>query len=197
MNQSQLATKLGVQRAAVAKWKARGMPVGDLGKAKVWLAQNVSSFKREARAEKDLPALPDEDRAQSLQDDTWEARVSRARLAERQADRLLQEAIKGGRIGQIQPLLLGKSKLLKELTLVEDTARAAEIKAGDMVHRDTVVAELEVGLSPLREALMKLPLNERLNCNPDKPEIAERALTEWRDRFLLRCKTLENKIRRS
>ncbi len=194
MNQVQLASKLNVTRMMVSKWKARGMPVGDLGKAKVWLAQNVSSFKREAKAEKDLPELPDEDRAQSLQDDTWEARVGRARLAERQADRLLQAAIKGGRIGQIQPLLLSKSKLLAEVSNVEDMARTAEIKVGDMVHRESVKSMLEQLLRPLRESLDKLPLNERTNCNPQQPEIAEKALTEWRDRLLLRCKSIEGKF---
>jgi len=194
MNQVQLATKLGVTRAMVTKWKGRGMPVGDLGKAKVWLAANVSSFKREARTERDLPGLRNESREQSLQDDTWQARVGRARLAERQADRLLQSAIKGGRLGQIQSLLMSKSKLLKELAGVEDMARTEEIKTGDMVHRESVKAMMEQLLRPLREALDKLPLNERTNCNPEHPEIAEKALTEWRDRLLLRAKSVEGKF---
>ena len=141
-----------------------------------------------------MPGLRNESREQSLQDDTWQARVGRARLAERQADRLLQSAIKGGRLGQIQSLLMSKSKLLKELAGVEDMARTEEIKTGDMVHRESVKAMMEQLLRPLREALDKLPLNERTNCNPEHPEIAEKALTEWRDRLLLRAKSVGGKF---
>ena len=72
---------------------------------------------------------------------------------------------------------------------VEDMARTEEIKTGDMVHRESVKSVMEQLLRPLREALDKLPLNERTNCNPEKPEIAERALKEWRDRLLLRAKS--------
>lgn len=190
---AQLIKALGIPKQRVSEYAKRGMP-REVGAAKVWLAANVASRTRDAKVAGDLPELPDEDRAQSLQDDTWEARMGRARLAERQADRLLQGAIKGGKIGQIQPLLMAKSKLLSEVASVEDGARVAEIKAGDMVHRESVKFMLEQLLRPLREALDKLPLNERTNCNPQQPEIAEKALTEWRDRLLLRCAGVEAKF---
>lgn len=194
MNQSQLATKLNVSRMTVSKWKARGMPVGDLGKAKVWLAQNVSSFKREAKAEKDLKPLGKPSTPHSPQDDLWGARLDRARANEREADRLLQQAIQGGKVGQIQPLLKAHTDAIKAIASAEELAYAAEVKAGDMVHRDSVKSMLEQLLRPLREALDKLPLNERTNCNPDHPEIAERALKEWRDRLLLRANAAEGKF---
>jgi hypothetical protein len=194
MNQTQLAARLGVERMQVSKWKARGMPVGDLGKAKIWLAKNVASRQREMKAAGDLRPLAKLTKPARPEDDQWLARLNRARANEREADRLLQSAIQGGKIGQIQPLLRAHTSAVESVANAEKLAKEAEIQGGDLVHRDSVREMMEQLLRPLREALDKLPLNERTNCNPEHPEIAERALTEWRDRLLIRCHAVKGKF---
>lgn len=194
MNQTQLATKLGVERMQVSKWKARGMPVNDLGKAKVWLAKNVASRQREMKLAGDLKPLGKRKEPARPEDDQWLARLNRAKANEREADRLLQSAIQGGKVAQIQPLLRAHTSAVESVASAEKLAKEAEIQGGDLVHRDSVRAMMEDLLRPLREALDRLPVNERTNCNPDRPEIAERALKEWRGHLLLRCHAVKGKF---
>ncbi len=71
-------------------------------------------------------------------------------------------------------------------------AAEAQLGSGDVLRRSDALATMEAVLTPLNEALRKLPLNERTNCNPQNPEIAERALTEWRDRLCIRARAALN-----
>jgi len=189
---AELIKALGIPRQRISEYGKRGMP-REVGAAKTWLSKNVESRKRDTKRAGDLKPLR-RARAHSPQDDLWGARLDRARANEREADRLLQKAIQGGKVGQIQPLLKAHTDAIKAVANAEELARLAEIQSGDMVHRESVKVMMEQLLRPLREALDKLPLNERTNCNPDHPEIAEKALTEWRDRLLLRAKSVEGKF---
>ncbi len=57
-------------------------------------------------------------------------------------------------------------------------------QAGELIHRDTVKAILAELVTPLRAALVDLPAAERTRCNPQSPDVAQKALTLWRDRLL-------------
>lgn len=191
MNQGQLAQELGVSGALVTKWKKKGMPTADIGEARNWLSVNVRAMHRPAGNGKDIP--PRE--ATSLEDrDTWEARLKRSRDTERQTSDLLQAAIAGGGAAQIPGLLKCHSQAVEAVAIAEKLAADARLHSGELIHRETVRAIMRDILSPLREALDKLPIGERTNCNPDHPEIAERSLTEWRNRLLARGNVAEAKF---
>lgn len=187
MNQVDLAKKLGATKAQVTKWKASGMPIADVGKAKTWLAQNVPNRKRGLKAAGDMEPLGKSERKATAQDISWKGRLDRARQVEWDVSLQLQKAVQGGKVAQIQALQRGHVSAMEAVAAAEKIVRDASLLGGDLINRETVRAWINTWLTPLREALDKLPLAERTNCNPDHPEIAERALNEWRERFLGRC----------
>ena len=191
MNQSDLAKELGVSRVMVCKWKQKGMPIDDLGKAKDWLSVNVAAKRRGEVTALTLPAKENQTQAHG---DTWEARLSRIRDSEREAGALVMAAIQSGAVAQLPNLLRCHSQAVEAVAVAEKLASDARMHSGELINRETVRSVMRELLTPLREALDKLPLGERTNCNPDHPEIAERALTEWRDKLILRANKVEDKF---
>jgi len=100
-------------------------------------------------------------------------------------------AVQSGDVGQLERLQAAHVKSISTVADVEERALQAELGDKTIKYVDAEAVMVAV-LTPLREALDKLPLNERTNCNPDHPEIAEKALMEWRDRLLIRASSAEN-----
>lgn len=186
-----MAQSLGVSGAMVSKWKAKGMPVDDLGSAKNWLSINVPALYRATGNSGDIP--PPEKPAGADQD-TWESRLKRSRDTERNTHGLLTAAIQSSSSAQIPGLLKSHSAAVEAVATAEKLASDARIHTGDLIHRETVRSIMRELLIPLREALDKLPAGQRTNCNPDHPDIAERALTEWRDKLLVRANAIQAKF---
>lgn len=191
MNQVELAKALGVSTALVSKWKARGMPIGDIGEAQNWLSINVPA---KSRGRIEAKGLPPPESNPVMDQDTWEARLKRARDTERETSALVKAAIAGGAAAQIPILLKSHSQSVEAVATAEKLAADARLHSGELIHRETVRGIMRELLTPLREALDKLPLAERTNCNSDHPEIAEAALTAWRDRLLVRALAAESKF---
>lgn len=123
--------------------------------------------------------------------DDWPDRVSRAREMERSSYQAYISAVQSGDVGQLERLQAAHVKSISTVADVEERALQAELGDKTIKYVDAEAVMVAV-LTPLREALDKLPLNERTNCNPDHPEIAEKALMEWRDRLLIRASSAEN-----
>jgi len=130
-------------------------------------------------------------RAPATGGDTWADRVERARQTERETHASYLDALARGDTAQLERLLSSHSRAVDQVGKIEKLASEAERESGDMLRRSDVERALKAALEPLNDALCKLPLNERTNCNPQNPEIAERALTEWRDRFMKRARAAE------
>lgn len=183
---------LDESKSRISEYKKRGMPM-EIGKAKIWHKANVV---KKPRGDKKWAGivLPSPGQREPGDLNAWPARLKRARDTERQTSALLQGAIKKKESAQIPGLLKAHSQAVEAVAAAEKLAASILSESGDLIHRDSVRAVMTKLLTPLREALDKLPLGERTNCNPQQPEIAERALTEWRDRLLGRMAGAEGKF---
>jgi hypothetical protein len=125
----------------------------------------------------------------------WQSRLERTKRVERQIFDSITKAIKQGDVTLLARLQSARAAALKEIRDAEQMAVEAQLDSSDVLRRSDAEAVMVAVLTPLREALDKLPLNERTNCNPEHPEIAERALKEWRDRLMRRAIAAENPFR--
>jgi len=196
MKKSTYANELGISPSQLSQWLPQGLPGPPHVKAGLaWIAKNKAQrsrrgSKKPATAKPERKAMPS--RAPASGGDTWADRVERARQTERQTHASYLDALARGDTAQLERLLSSHSRAVAEVAKTESLASEASQENGDVVKRSDAERVMEQLLRPLREALDKLPLNERTNCNPQQPEIAERALTEWRDRLLIRASSAEN-----
>jgi hypothetical protein len=175
----------------ITKWKQKGMPIGNASDAQVWLSVNVP---QRQRGNNEGKPLPPPEQANVEGQDTWEARLLRSRTTERETSRLVQGAIASGSAAQLPTLLKSHSAAVEAVATAEKLAADARLHSGDLLKRDTVRRIMMEVATPVREALDGLPMSERSRCNPDHPEIAEKALKEWRDRLLGRVSAMETKF---
>jgi len=193
MKKSTYASKLGISASQLSQWLPQGLPGPPRVKAGLeWIAKNKAQRSRRggkssvvvkpgAKAKASFPAILG---------DTWPDRVARAREMERASYLAYIEAVNGGNSAQLERLQAAHVKSISTVADVEERAAKAEAGVTVIKYVDAEAVMLSA-LKPLREALDKLPLNERTNCNPEHPEIAERALKEWRDRLIVRAKAAE------
>ena len=146
-----------------------------------------ASQSRQGKASTPAPGHPAPPRG-----DDWQSRLERTRQVEVQLYDSINEAIANGDVVTLSRLQSARAAALKEIRLCEQKATEAQLDSGIVVTVEHVKKMFVALLVPLREALDKLPLNERTNCNPEHPEIAEKALSEWRVRTLERCRKAEN-----
>jgi phage terminase Nu1 subunit (DNA packaging protein) len=199
MQQVELAGLLGITKGQLSKWKAKGLPVDDEGKARTWIRQNIRTRAKRNGApaapvvtqSKDLPPPETPPVPESY---SWEARLARARKIELDVFDAAQRALNQGEAVRLQNLLSAYVKSLAGIAEAEKTALEARIQSGELLHRDTVRAILGELLVPIRNALDLLPMTERTRCNPQSPEVAEGALRQWKDALLLRLSTSESKV---
>ncbi len=196
LSNKEMATGLKVAPARFSEWEKRGMPMHSIEAAAAWRKVHAPArLKRAASAPQSThrkgsgrgPGNPP-----PAKGDGWEARLERTKQVEKQIYNSITKAIRQGDVMLLARLQSARAAALKEIRDAEQMAVEAQLGSGDMLRRSDALATMEAVLTPLNEALRKLPLNERTNCNPQNPEIAERALTEWRDRLMVRAKAALN-----
>jgi hypothetical protein len=175
--QKHIAKTLGVTESeiSVAKNKHGIKPTLDS------MQRHFNAKKKRGRATHFIPTGKFEDT------ETWEDRERFARGFAWRQRQALQAAQDDGQVGELVTLMKALDAAENRVSEVESRATEAQLKGGHLVSTEAVRTMIAQLLRPLRQALDKLPVNERTNCNPEHPEIAERALKEWRDRLLLRA----------
>jgi hypothetical protein len=199
LSNKEMASGLNVAPARVSEWEKRGMPMTSIEAAAAWRRIHAPArAKRSASA----PQTKQEKRSGRApghtapsQGDGWEARLERTRQVERQIFDSIAKAIRQGDVTLLARLQSARAAALREIRDAEQMAVDAQLGGGDMLRRSDAEAVMVEVLRPLREALDKLPLNERTNCNPERPEVAQRALTEWRDRLMVRANAALSRFR--
>lgn len=199
MLQDELAKALDVSKGYLSKLIKKGCPADDVGKAKGWISASIKPRAKRKRsaadpvseAAKDIPPAetPCPDPCES-----WEARLGRARKIERDIYEASQAALGRKDFAPLQSLLSSYQRALQGIREAEETALESRIQSGELIHRDTCKAILGEMLLPIRSALELLPLSERSRCNPAAPEIAQAALTAWKDSLLLRLSQADTKF---
>ena len=199
LSNSELAQGLKVAPARISEWIPRGLPRTSIAAAESWRRTHAPARLKRAASAPQSTHRKSSGRAPGhpipAKGDGWEARLERTKQVERQIFNSIAKAIRRGDVTLLARLQSARAAALKEIRDAEKMAVDAQLDGGDMLRRADAESVMVAVLRPLREALDKLPLNERTNCNPEKPEIAERALTEWRTRLLLRAKAAENRFR--
>lgn len=174
-----IADRLGVKRQEVTLWHSKDKVPLDYVAMK-----RHFDLKRKRGRRLILPAT-----GKFEDTETWEDRVKFAREFEWRQRKALQAANDAGQVGDLVSLMKAHHASQDRLREAERMATEAEIQGGHLISTEAVREMIIEALAPLRQALDKLPVNERTNCNPEKPEVAERALKEWRDRLLLRAQS--------
>ena len=196
LSNKEMASGLKVAPARVSEWDKRGMPMHSIEAAAAWRRVHAPArAKRPASASQSRQGKRSGRRAIPAKGDDWQDRLERTKRVERQIYDSIAKAIKQGDVTLLARLQSARAAALKEIRDAEQMAVEAQLGSGDMLRRSEAVAVMVAVLTPLNEALRKLPLNERTNCNPQNPEIAERALTEWRDRLCIRARAAEMTFR--
>jgi hypothetical protein len=195
MSYRTIAKEAGVSLGTVAADAKAGADVSSAETYLRWRRKHRESRasrprEKPATAKPERKAMPS--RAPATGGDTWADRVERARRTEKETHSSYLDALARGDTAQLERLLSSHSRAVDQVSKIERLALEAERESGEMLRRSEALATMVAVLTPLREALLKLPLNERTNCNSSQPEIAERALTEWRDRFFVRMNSAEN-----
>jgi len=195
LSNKEMASGLKVAPARVSEWEKRGMPMHSIEAAAAWRKVHAPARLKRAAVAPQSRQGKRSGRASGhpipTKGDDWQSRLQRTKRVERQIFDSIAKAIKQGDVTLLARLQSARAAALKEIRDAEQMAIEAQLGTGDMLRRSDAEAVMVSVLRPLREALDKLPLNERTNCNPQNPEIAERALTEWRDRLLLRGKAAQ------
>ncbi len=198
MTKKTYANKLGISPSQLSQWLPEGLPGPPDVKAGLRWIRREQGPQRSRRSGKSLvTAQPRAKAKRSLPvvlGDSWPDRVERAREMEKSSYRAYLVAVQEGQSAQLERLQAAHVRSIATVADVEQRAMEAHSKTGDLLRREDVRSMMMQLLTPLREALDKLPLSERTNANPANPEIAERALTEWRLRFLTRCNNAEFKF---
>ncbi len=194
MLQDELASALNITKSQLTKWKAKGCPVDDAGKAKTWIAANIKTrAKRKPSVviAGDKPEQTPSPVECSNPDDITspEARLERAKQMELLLDATVKQAVGKKEFGSMQSLLSSYQRAFQTIQEGEERQTAARLASAELIHRDTAQAIYAEMFVPLRNALELLPVTVRSRCNPQKPEVAEKALREWKDALLLKLST--------
>jgi hypothetical protein len=125
MQQVELAKVLGISKGQLSKWKAKGLPVDDEGKARTWIRQNIRTrAKRKggqvAPAIQQAKDLPPKESSPPPEKFTWEARLARARKIELDVFDAAQTALKRGEAVRLQNLLSSYQKSVQHCRGGED-----------------------------------------------------------------------------
>ncbi len=192
MLQDELATALGISKSQLSQWKGRKVnpcPTDDIGKAKTWIAGNIKPRAKRKKSDAGTATVPAKDIPPVLlppadSEHTWEARLERARKMEYCIFETIRNTINAKQYAQLQSLLSSWQRANQGLVEAERDSQAIRRESGELIHRDTARAIMAELLIPIRNALDLLPMSERARCNPQSPETAQQALTEWRDKLL-------------
>jgi hypothetical protein len=187
----ELAQANNVPASRISEWLKRGMP-RDIELSKRWRINN-------ARPRKPLPATKRQLQMSAAvppggDQQTWEARLQRARQTEIEVYRTLQNTLASGDYLTLSQLQSSHLRAIKEIAEAEKIAASAQIEAGELIPIETVRAIWREVLPPLKAEIERLPVITRSRCNPEHPEIAEAALRAETLRILTKISTLATKF---
>lgn len=189
MLQDELAKALDVSKGYLSKLIKKGCPADDIGKAKTWISAHTKPRAKRKKVAADpvseaAKELPPVETSAPEPCETWEARLGRARKIERDIYEAAQATIGRKEYAPLSSLLASYQRALQGIAEAEQTALDIRKESGELIHRETAAAILAELLLPIRNALDLLPMSERTRCNPQSPEVAQEALTAWRDKLL-------------
>ena len=167
LSNKEMAAGLGVPPARVTEWKGRNMPMHSIEAAAAWRKVHAPArLKRAAVAPQSRHGKPSGRRPVPSKGDDWQSRLERTKRIERSLFDSIGKAIRQGDVTLLARLQSARAAALREIRDAEQMAVDAQLGGGDMLRRSDAEAVMVEVLRPLREALDKLPLNERTNCNP-------------------------------
>lgn len=181
---------VGINRTNYYKFAGEGMPeTPDVEGGKKWVYENKSQRKlgppETSRRKGSIAPLDD--------NDTWEGRLVRARQTERETHKAYLDALASDS-KTVERLLVCHARSVQAVGEAEEIARKIQKDSGEIATRDEFRVIMATVLTPLRQALDGLPVNEATRCNPEMPDVARRVLEEWRDGLLVRLSGLEKKL---
>ena len=199
LSNKEMSAGLKVAPARVSEWEKRGMPMHSIEAAASWRRNHApprkgkkAAFIAQSRQETPADAAPAKDTPAT--DDGWEARLNRTRQVEMEIFDTLRKALAQGDVNLLGKLQAAHINAVKEIAAAESIALEARVASKELLHADDARELMREVLAPLRLRLDQLPVQERSRCNPEHPDIAHKALTEWVERTLLLVSRAETKF---
>jgi hypothetical protein len=189
LSNKELATGLGAPAPRITEWIKRGMPRTSIAAATAWRLVHArprkgkAAFIAQSRQDKPKGNAPQD--TATLESMDWEARLDRARKTEIEIHKTLMAALGAGDLNVLGRLQAAHISSVREIANAEKIALEVRLASKELIHVSEAVEILQETLGPLRQRLDALPMELRGRCNPERPEAAFEALTEWVKRTLL------------
>lgn len=181
LSQAALAKALELSTGYVAKLCQAGMP-RELSKAKLWLDAKRADKLRKLPAHKNKVPAPAQASVQINVDGLTAGTLSNALQLHRRlvddAREVYSAAIQASDPAQSK-LQTAYNQSLRTLVYLEDEEKKRAIEAGDYIKIDDAKAIISGWTAKVVQKLDKLPLEAAEACNPDRPELAIKALEKW------------------
>lgn len=184
LSQAALAKELELSTGYVAKLCQAGMP-RELSAAKLWLEakranklRKLPAHKRSAAVDLDPAPAPVQINVDGLTAGTLSVALQRHRILVDDAREVYSAAIQAGDPAQSK-LQTAYNQSLRTLVYLEDEEKKRAIEAGDYIKIDDAKAIISSWTAKVVQRLDKLPLEAAEGCNPDRPEVAIKALEKW------------------
>lgn len=193
LSNKELAEGLGVAKGHASLLRKRGCPIDSIEAALAW--RRIHAPERRKRKPRDplLPVLKQEEVEVTLDKD-WDSRLERARTTEVEVHKSLMKALAHGDLVTLQRLQAAHISSVREIAAAEKIAVEARMASGELIHSGSVKSIMTELLMPIRQGLDLMPAGLRSQCNPQAPDIAQAALTEWRDKLYARIMECENRF---
>jgi len=178
MTQKELAKQLGLSIGTVSKKCQEGMP-RDLEGAQAWIAlrkanrhRKLPQPKAQAQVAEVPPAL------KGLTAGTLSYALAQHRMLVDRARDTYLAAIEGNDPAQSK-LQTAYNQSLKTLIDLEEEEKKRAIEARDYIKTTEAQAVIEAWTAKVVQKWDKLELEAAEACNPDRPEVAQKALQKW------------------
>lgn len=178
MTQKELAKLLNLSIGTVSKKCQEGMPK-DLEGAQAWIKlrkanrhRKLPQVKPQAKSAEVLPAL------KGLTAGTLSYALAQHRMLVDRARDTYLAAIEGADPAQSK-LQSAYNQSLKTLIDLEDEEKKRAIEARDYIKTTEAQAVIEAWTAKVVQKWDKLELEAAEACNPDRPEVAQKALQKW------------------
>ena len=178
MTQKELAKLLGLSIGTVSKKCQEGMPK-DLAGAKDWIELRKANRHRKLPQPKAQPITADVAPAlKGLTAGTLSYALAQHRMLVDRARDTYLAAIEGNDPSQ-NKLQSAYNSSLKTLIDLEDEEKKRAIEARDYIKLTEAQEVIEKWTARVAQKWDKLELEAAEQCNPDRPEVAQKALMKW------------------
>lgn len=189
-SQSQIARECGISKPLVTKYKKRGAPTHSVESFRAWLAVNVSQSKGLEMApgpdapEDEISAQPPE--VAEVLEAAVPEQVAAINEQIRQTDEIcrwtrgmIAKLNKDGNLEAARKWLHSYALVSKKLQDLRDKLIQTRISCGELVRYAVAKDMVAAPLRRLRAALAKMPHELGGKCNPQNPEQARQAISDW------------------